>query len=69
VRCKECGEECSVVRVDFGIGAYEYWGATGTDINPQDVSNCCEADVLFPIENYDYTTEIPINNQEGNNHA
>lgn len=42
--CSECGKECDVIEVDFGIGAYEYWGATGVDINICEVSNCCEAD-------------------------
>lgn len=42
--CVACGEPCEVEEVDFGIGAYEYWGAPGfhTDIHP--VSACCEAD-------------------------
>ena len=42
--CSECHEECTAVDVDFGIGAYEYWGAPGFDSNVQTVSNCCEAD-------------------------
>ena len=28
---------------DFGIGAYEYWGALVVDTNVQYVSVCCEA--------------------------
>lgn len=42
--CKGCGEPCRVVEVDFGIGPYEYWGATGFDSRPALVSNCCETD-------------------------
>jgi hypothetical protein len=42
--CKECGEPCTVIGVDFGIGAYEYWGATGYDSRVELVSNCCEVD-------------------------
>lgn len=42
--CTECGQECTVIEVDFGIGAYEYWGATGYDSQICDVSDCCEAD-------------------------
>lgn len=42
--CSECGLECNVIEVDFGIGAYEYWGATGVDVNICEVSDCCEAD-------------------------
>jgi hypothetical protein len=44
-KCTECGEPCEVIVVDFGIGAYEYWGATGYDSRPEAVSNCCEAPV------------------------
>jgi hypothetical protein len=44
--CSECQEECNVVVVDEGIGAYEYWGATGVDIKLVAVSTCCEADAL-----------------------
>ncbi len=29
--CKECGQEVDIYFVDNGIGAYEYWGAKGTD--------------------------------------
>lgn len=42
--CSECGLECTVIEVDFGIGAYEYWGATGVDVQIAEVSDCCEAD-------------------------
>ena len=44
ITCSACGEPCGVVTVDFGIGAYEYWGAPGYDSRPAQVSNCCEAD-------------------------
>ena len=42
--CKGCGDPCNVISVDFGIGPYEYWGATGCHTDIQLVSNCCEAD-------------------------
>jgi hypothetical protein len=42
--CKGCGEPCRVISVDFGIGAYEYWGAPGYDSRIELVSDCCEAD-------------------------
>lgn len=42
--CEECGKPCKVVNVDFGIGAYEYWGAKGNDVRIEAVSDCCEAD-------------------------
>lgn len=27
--CLECGEEVNIVKRDFGIGPYEYWGTRG----------------------------------------
>lgn len=42
--CKECKQECDVIDVDFGIGAYEYWGAKGVHVDIQAVSDCCEGD-------------------------
>lgn len=54
--CNACGKECTVIEVDFGIGAYEYWGATGVDVQICEVSDCCEAD-------YD---EVPPNMTEPN---
>jgi hypothetical protein len=42
--CKACNRGCRVVTVDFGIGAYEYWGAPGVDVQLAEVSDCCEAD-------------------------
>jgi hypothetical protein len=42
-KCTECGQECNVIIIDFGIGAYEYWGATGIDSQIDAVSDCCEA--------------------------
>lgn len=44
--CKDCHERCRPQRMDFGIGAYEYWGARGNDVNIQTVSDCCEAEVV-----------------------
>ena len=43
--CHECHQECSLNWEDEGIGAYEYWGATGVDENWQASSDCCEAKV------------------------
>jgi hypothetical protein len=48
--CKECNHECQVITVDFGIGAYEYWGAHGVDVQLADVSNCCEASCVTEDE-------------------
>lgn len=44
VTCPECGKESRVVSIDFGIGAYEYWGAPGVHVQMCDVTECCEAD-------------------------
>jgi len=44
--CSYCDEPCEVVVVDFGIGPFEFWGATGWDSLPTAVSNCCEAKVV-----------------------
>lgn len=44
--CSACGEVAEGTSVDFGIGAYEYWGAGGVDRNVQWVSHCCEATLL-----------------------
>jgi len=44
VTCPECGETTHIVTVDYGIGAYEYWGAAGVHHNYQNVTACCEAD-------------------------
>ena len=50
--CSECLKPCKDVQRDFGIGAYEYWGASGSDSNWQWVSACCDGDLLNP-EQYD----------------
>lgn len=33
-----------IVLVDFGVGAYEYWGATGYHSDEHLVTRCCEAE-------------------------
>jgi len=48
--CSECRQPCRDVERDFGIGAYEYWGARGVDTNLQLVSECCDGDLLTPEE-------------------
>jgi hypothetical protein len=48
--CSECRKPCVKIRRDYGIGSYEYWGATGVHHNWQTVSECCEEDVLEEIE-------------------
>lgn len=44
--CKACGEVATGHFADFGIGAYEYWGAWGVDKDVQWVSTCCDATLL-----------------------
>jgi hypothetical protein len=45
--CSECGEECTGVAVDEGIGAYEFWGAKGVQHDWRWASPCCEAEVVY----------------------
>ena len=62
ILCKECNRECKVITVDFGIGAYEYWGAPGVDVQLAEVSDCCEADYEdtdFPEEPFDEESVAP----------
>jgi len=44
--CDCCGEACSAVPVDVGIGPYEYWGARGNHVDIQLLSPCCDAEVV-----------------------
>lgn len=59
--CSRCLEPCEVVVVDFGVGPYEFWGATGFDSRPEAVSNCCEAPAVdgmgYPITISDLDNE------------
>lgn len=55
--CKCCEKPCHVIEVDFGIGAYEYWGSTGVDVNIQEVSGCCEDDYWTDDEYEEYLAE------------
>ncbi len=48
--CLACYEVCKIVVEDFGNGPYEYWGAKGTHVDLQDVSDCCGADYWI-VEN------------------
>lgn len=54
--CTACGKPCQVIHIDYGIGAYEYWGTPGNDINIQTVSDCCEAQAV-DINNIEITTQ------------
>ena len=46
MKCEACLKQCRMITVDFGIGAYEYWGAPGFDVQLADVSDCCEAECI-----------------------
>lgn len=41
--CSECGQPAEAETVDFGIGAYEFWGMRGVHRDVQTVSVCCGA--------------------------
>lgn len=41
--CSECGQPAEAITVDYGIGAYEYWGMRGVHRDVQTVTECCEA--------------------------
>jgi len=43
--CSRCGNGCTAVWIDFGIGPYEFWGDRGTHHDYQVVSPCCEAEM------------------------
>lgn len=44
--CESCGQPADLVEMDFGIGAYEFWGSPGVDVNIQVVTACCEASTV-----------------------
>lgn len=43
--CADCGQESTVIIVNQGIGAYEFWGFQGYDYCPEALSYCCHAPV------------------------
>ena len=48
--CKACGEECTPMTIDSGIGVYEYGSARERDVRLEEVSPCCEAEVISKEE-------------------
>ena len=44
--CSECGNACEVTMIDFGIGAYEFWGSREVHTDFRPASPCCEAEVV-----------------------
>lgn len=44
--CEECGQECLAIRLDDGIGPYEFWGFKGVDHDYYWGSPCCSAKLI-----------------------
>ena len=44
--CEACGEKCTSVTQDDGIGPFEYWGSKGVHHEYVEVSPCCQAEVI-----------------------
>ena len=44
--CDCCGHEAEPVKVDMGIGPYEFWGARGVHHDYQTVTKCCEVNAV-----------------------
>ena len=44
--CDDCGLPCFGVKVDEGIGPYEYWGQRGVHHDYVFKSHCCSAEIL-----------------------
>ena len=64
--CSDCKEPCEVIIVDSGIGSYEYWGAKGTDVQLEAVSNCCNAPAYIDSSK-DFVTVSMIKEEEEEN--
>lgn len=47
IRCACCGQACTVGKVDFGIGPYEFWGVKGVHHDERVVTECCESEYVF----------------------
>jgi hypothetical protein len=43
VLCEACGQPAELTTVDYGIGAYEFWGIPGVHRDVHTVTVCCEA--------------------------
>ena len=44
--CGDCGMPCSPVKINTGIGPYEFQGQRGYDSKIEILADCCEADVF-----------------------
>lgn len=61
--CTGCGNACHEVVVDFGIGPYEYAGASGVHVDKHQVSDCCEVDVYKIAEEHPLWTHEEVMRQ------
>lgn len=49
--CSKCKKPYpEIVELDYGYGITEYWGATSCHTNVQEVSKCCEGELLSKEE-------------------
>jgi uncharacterized Zn finger protein (UPF0148 family) len=48
--CPTCKTEVTPVKMDFGIGHYEYWGCGGFHRDVRIVCPECETEVENPVE-------------------
>lgn len=51
--CAHCGEPCWVTEIDEGYGMTEYWGAVSNHEDWVEVSDCCEAEIIYDEEERD----------------
>jgi len=49
--CLECGEEVNIVKEDFGIGSYEFWGSRGFHHDYHWVCPKCEGSEYIDVSN------------------
>ena len=54
--CSSCGEECTAITEDHGIGVYEYGSERAVDVRLAEVSPCCGDEVVSQDE-YDDSIE------------
>ena len=66
--CSECRKSCNEVRRNFGHGRTEYWGAISYHDNWQSVSDCCDEDLIYELEEDDEMEEcdgLPLSSASG----
>ena len=66
--CSECRKSCNEVRRNFGHGRTEYWGAISYHDNWQSVSDCCDEDLIYELEEDDELDEcdgLPVSSASG----